>query len=278
MVGNYLGQICMGGQNDFSCITSPYLAIKAANTGGVTTLDQGCAVNTQNTSGFAAAIAAAKAADVVVLALGINQSIEGEGHDRVNITLPGVQPEFADAIVALGKPTVVVLINGGIVAIDKLKTTAPAMYVACLRGANNDNQRLIVAPCPSLEAFYPGYQGGNALASIIFGDYNPGAKLPTTSTCSPSLLPVKCFSTDLCCTTVGCGVWYPQSTRYELWCCMMMQMPSNVCVVQADYIDQVNMLSMRMEPDSATHSPGRSYRYFIGTALWRFGFGLSCVK
>lgn len=59
---------------------------------------------------------------------------------------------------------------------------------------------------------------------------------------------------------------------------MMMQMPSNVCVVQADYIDQVNMLSMRMEPDSATHSPGRSYRYFIGTALWRFGFGLSCVK
>lgn len=84
--------------------------------------------------------------------------MEREGYDRVNITLPGVQPQFIEAILATGTPTVLVLINGGSVAIDKLATDVPAI----------------------VEAFYPGYFGAPAMASVLMGDYNPGGKLPVT--------------------------------------------------------------------------------------------------
>jgi len=93
-----------------------------------------------------------------VLIQGIDQTIEKEGHDRIEITLPGVQEQFTQAILAAGKPTSLVLINGGIVAIDKLKPVVPAI----------------------IETFYPGYWGGVAIADVIFGDYNPGGKLPVT--------------------------------------------------------------------------------------------------
>jgi len=69
-----------------------------------------------------------------------------------------VQLQFAQEILKLNKPTAVVLLNGGIIAIDWLQAHAPAI----------------------LEAFYPGYAGSCAIASVIFGDYNPGGKLPVT--------------------------------------------------------------------------------------------------
>jgi beta-glucosidase-like glycosyl hydrolase len=197
LVGNYIGEICP--TNGFACITSPFTAITNTNKGGKTVYSQGCAVNSTSTAGFDAAIAAAKASDYVVLIIGIDQTIEREGYDRIDITLPGVQEQFAKMVIAVGKPTVVVLINGGIVAIDNLKPIAPAI----------------------IEAFYPGYWGGVALADVIFGDYNPGGKLPVT-------------------------------------------------YFGADYINQSNFLSMSM-----TDSPGRTYRYYTGTPLWEFGFGLS---
>jgi len=156
MVGNYIGQICPSG--NYNCVTSPYQAIKTSNVGGNTVYAEGCAINTTSTAGFAAAVAAAKAADYVVLVLGIDETIEKEGHDRIQITLPGVQEQFVQAILATGKPTAMVLINGGIVAIDKLKPVVPAI----------------------IETFYPGYWGGVAIADVIFGDYNPGGKLPVT--------------------------------------------------------------------------------------------------
>jgi hypothetical protein len=115
-------------------------------------------VNSQSIAGFAEAIATAEAADYVVLMLGLNLTIEDEGLDRHNITLPGVQEQLAEEIIALGKPTVVVLINGGIIAIDWLSANAPAI----------------------LEAWYPGFYGAQAIASAVFGDYNPGGKLPVT--------------------------------------------------------------------------------------------------
>jgi len=139
-------------------VTSPYQAIKNENVGGNTVYSEGCAINSTSTSGFAAAVTAAKAADYVLLFIGIDQTIEREGHDRIDITLPGVQEQFVHTILAVGKPTAIVLINGGIVAIDSLKPVAPAI----------------------IEAFYPGYWGGVALANVIFGDYNPGGKLPVT--------------------------------------------------------------------------------------------------
>jgi len=159
MVGNYLGQICPGGRSDFSCITTPFLAIQALNVGGQTTYEIGCQISGNDTSGFEAAITAAKNADLIVLAVGIDGAIEGEMRDRINITLPDIQNQFAEEIFALGKPVAVVLLNGGCLAIEYIASTAPAI----------------------VEAFYPGFQGGNAIASVLFGDYNPGGKMPYTT-------------------------------------------------------------------------------------------------
>ena len=109
-------------------------------------------MNSTNTSGFASAIQKANESDYVILMLGLDTSVESENLDRTNISLPGVQQQFADEILALGKPTSVVLINGGSVAISQLKETAPAI----------------------VEAFYPGTRGGDAIAQVLFGDFNPG--------------------------------------------------------------------------------------------------------
>ena len=126
--------------------------------GGTVLYAEGCTISSNSTKGFAEAIATAKKADYVVLLLGLDQSIEAEGHDRDQITLPGVQSQLAQQILQIGKPTAIVLLNGGIVAIDDLKQTVPAI----------------------LEAWYPGYQGGIAISNVIFGSYNPGGKLPVT--------------------------------------------------------------------------------------------------
>lgn len=91
--------------------------------------------------------------------LGIDESIEGESHDRVDIDLPAVQHALAAAIFKLRKPTVVVLINGGMVAIAEEKELAPSI----------------------LETFYPGFFGATAIAETIFGEnHNLGGKLPIT--------------------------------------------------------------------------------------------------
>jgi hypothetical protein len=101
MVGNYLGQICPyasaaeeaaarglgvgaaanpSGTGGFGCVVSPLAAIAAANAGGATVFAAGCAFDGEDTSGYAAAVAAAVAADYVVVGLGITQAIESESH------------------------------------------------------------------------------------------------------------------------------------------------------------------------------------------------------
>mmetsp|Transcript_8016 Transcript_8016/g.8854 ORF Transcript_8016/g.8854 Transcript_8016/m.8854 type:complete len:761 (+) Transcript_8016:22-2304(+) len=156
LLGNYLGQICK--DDTYNCILSPHAQIKAANVGGQTSLSEGCTVSGTSTSGFAAAKQAVEQADYVIMMLGIDTTVEREGEDRHEISLPGVQNEFAEMILGIGKPTAVVLFNGGAVAIDALKDKAPAI----------------------VEAYYPGYQGGKALAMTLLGDYNPGGKLAYT--------------------------------------------------------------------------------------------------
>ena len=171
LVGDYYGQLCPEGALNFSCIPSVtppcahpshpsqvLTALTAANAGGSTTGALGCQVNSPWTGGIGEAVAVATAADYVVLMLGLNLTVEDEGLDRHNITLPGVQEQLAQAIIGCGKPTVVVLINGGIIAIDWLSSNAPAI----------------------IEAFYPGFHGATAIASAIFGQYNPGGKMPVT--------------------------------------------------------------------------------------------------
>ena len=114
------------------------------------------------------AVDAAKKADAVILVLGLSQRLEGEempikiegfnGGDRTNLNLPGVQERLLEAITATGKPVVVVLANGGALSVNKAQEKATAILLAG----------------------YGGQEGGNAVADVLFGDYNPGGRLPVT--------------------------------------------------------------------------------------------------
>jgi beta-glucosidase len=114
------------------------------------------------------AVAAAKEADVAVLVLGLSQRLEGEempikiegfsGGDRTNLNLPAVQEQLLDAVAATGKPVIVVLASGGALSVNKAQGKAAAVLLAG----------------------YGGQQGGNAVADVLFGDYNPAGRLPVT--------------------------------------------------------------------------------------------------
>jgi beta-glucosidase len=111
-----------------------------------------------STAGFDAAVAAANAADQVVLALGESRGQSGEAAGRSEIDLPGQQEELIRRIKATGKPFVVVLFNGRPLTLEGVVGTAPAI----------------------LEAWFPGVQAGNAVADVLFGEVNPGGKLPVS--------------------------------------------------------------------------------------------------
>ncbi len=105
-----------------------------------------------------AAVAAANAADFVVLALGETRGQSGEAAARSVIDLPGKQQELVDQIKATGKPFVVVLFNGRPLTLASVDAAAPAI----------------------LEAWFPGIEAGNAVADVLFGKVNPGGKLPVS--------------------------------------------------------------------------------------------------
>lgn len=114
------------------------------------------------------AIEVAKQADVVVMCMGLTARMEGEemdveidgfrGGDRTKIDLPRVQQELIKEIQALGKPVVLVLLNGSALAVNWADENIPAI----------------------VEAWYPGQAAGQAIADVLFGDYNPGGRLPVT--------------------------------------------------------------------------------------------------
>lgn len=154
------------------------------------------------------ALEKAKQADAVIMVMGISPTIEGEemdvqldgfrGGDRTDISLPKPQEDLIKAVQSLGKPVVLVLMSGSALAVNWADANVPAI----------------------LDAWYPGQEGGNAIADVLFGDYNPGGRLPVTFYKSVSDLPA--FD---------------------------------------DY---------KME--------GRTYRYYKGTPLYPFGYGLSYTK
>jgi len=148
LVGNYLGQLCA--DNTLNCVVSPFLALQAANAGGSVSMAAGCAINSTDRSGFAAAVALAQSADFVVLALGIDGNVEGEGHDRVSIDLPQIQHDLAAAIAAVGKPTAVVLVHGGSIDVS----------------AERDNAAIGAI----VDSFYAGTRGAEAIAATLLGD------------------------------------------------------------------------------------------------------------
>ena len=107
---------------------------------------------------FQVAVAAAKKAELVVMVLGEKADMAGEAASRAALDLPGRQEELLKAVVALGKPVVLVLLNGRPLSINWAAENVKAI----------------------LEAWEPGTEGGNAVADILFGDFNPGGKLPVT--------------------------------------------------------------------------------------------------
>jgi beta-glucosidase len=125
----------------------------------------------------AEALKAARAADAIVMCVGLTARMEGEemdividgfkAGDRTKIDLPKPQQELIREINALGKPVIVVLLNGSALAINWEQKNVPAI----------------------LETWYPGQAAGQALADVLFGDYNPGGKLPVTFYKSTSDLP-----------------------------------------------------------------------------------------
>ena len=132
-MGNYLGQLCP--DDTFDCLVTPLDAIKALNAGGQVVSAQGTSVLACTDAGIAAAVAAAQTADRVVLLLGINDTVEAESNDRTSIDLPQCQHRLTSAIAEVGKPTVAVLINGGMVAVAQEKNIIPAIieggWAAC---------------------------------------------------------------------------------------------------------------------------------------------------
>jgi beta-D-xylosidase 4 len=150
MQGNYQG-------------TAPFLIspFAAAQTAGFSaTLTQGTAINSTSTSGFAAAIAAAQAADAIIYAGGIDTSIEAEGMDRDTITWPGNQLDLISQLSGLGKPLVVLQFGGGQIDNAALK--------------NNTKVNSI------LWGGYPGQSGGKAIMDIVAGNVSPAGRLPIT--------------------------------------------------------------------------------------------------
>ena len=120
------------------------------------TYAQGCDTSCTSTAGFGAAVSAAQASDVTVVVVGEPAADSGEASSRSDISLPGQQLALVQAIAATGKPYVVVLMNGRPLTIGWLADNAPAL----------------------LESWYPGTEGGNAVADVLFGKVNPGGKLP----------------------------------------------------------------------------------------------------
>jgi len=123
------------------------------------------------------ALRKAREADAVVMLMGINPSVEGEemdvkvegfrGGDRTSIDLPGPQEELIKEVHATGKPVVLVLLGGSALAVNWADREVPAIVAG----------------------WYPGQEGGTALADVLFGDYNPAGRLPVTFYKSASQLP-----------------------------------------------------------------------------------------
>jgi beta-glucosidase len=125
------------------------------------------AVDFDEGNDISAAVAKAEAADVVILGLGEEQGISGEGFDRSELGLPGQQEKLLEAVVQTGKPVVLVLENGRPLTIGWAKQHVGAI----------------------LEAWYPGEFGGRAIAETLFGDNNPSGRLTITFPRSVGQLP-----------------------------------------------------------------------------------------
>jgi beta-glucosidase len=119
---------------------------------------EGSGVEEPLPGGIEAAVTAARAADIVLLAIGEHENMSGEAQSRTSITLPAPQQALAEAVAAVGKPVVVILKNGRALALEGAVRDAPAILVT----------------------WFLGTETGNAIADVLFGAYSPSARLPVS--------------------------------------------------------------------------------------------------
>ncbi len=149
-------------------ITSVIEALKKTAPKTQFVFQKGCNIDDQSRAGFADAVEAAKTADVVVMAMGEAPDMTGEAKSKANIHLPGVQEDLIKAVIATGKPVVVLLMAG-----------RPMIF-----NWTADNANAI------LYTWWLGSQGGNAIADVLYGAYNPSGKLPITFPRTEGQIPI----------------------------------------------------------------------------------------
>ncbi|XP_020579311.1 probable beta-D-xylosidase 7 [Phalaenopsis equestris] len=170
-----------------------------------TRFSAGCDTVICNTSHIDEAVKLAGSVDYVILFMGLDLTLEKEDLDRDNLVLPGMQKELITSVARVVKrPAILVLLCGGPVDVSFVK--------------NDENIGGV------LWGGYPGEAGGLAIAEVIFGEHNPGGRLPLT--------------------------WYPQD------------------------FTKVPMTDMRMRADPGSGYPGRTYRFYTGKPVFKFGHGL----
>lgn len=140
-------------------VVTPLEGLRAAVGSGTRLLvAEGVSIDGDDASGIDGAVALARQADAVLLFLGEHPDMSAEARNRSSLDLPGLQQQLALAVAATGKPVAVVLLNGRPLSIGAVQEKVPAI----------------------LEAWFPGVEGGNAIADVLFGDVAPSGKLPIT--------------------------------------------------------------------------------------------------
>jgi len=129
---------------------------------------KGCGISDSSKTGFAEAVEVAKQADVVIIAAGETLDMSGEAKSKTNIHIPGVQEDLIKAIQATGKPVVVLLMAGRPLIFNWTADNVPAI----------------------MYTWWLGSEAGNAMANVLFGDYNPAGKLPMTFPRSEGQIPL----------------------------------------------------------------------------------------
>jgi beta-glucosidase len=147
-----------------------------AHFGGITSFAMGCDLKAKNTSGFEKALQTTQDTDAIVLCLGLSPRLEGEegdafnadaSGDKLSMKLPGVQEELLGLLAKTGKPLIAVLFSGSPMDLRQVDQLSNAV----------------------IQAWYPGQDGGQALAEILFGEFNPSGRLPVTFVLADEDLP-----------------------------------------------------------------------------------------
>ncbi len=168
-IKDHLGFWSYDWEDDTARIPSLYDAVQKKITANTKLLyAKGCNINDTDKTGFADAVAAAQQSDIVIMYVGEHRAMSGEAKSKSNIQLPGVQEELIKAVAATGKPVVVLIGAGRPLIFNWVADNIPAIVYT----------------------WWLGTKGADAIADVLFGDYNPSGKLPMSFPRSEGQIPI----------------------------------------------------------------------------------------